>query len=103
MSQAQKVALLIGCLVIAAMALYPPWLMVEPKEPPYSMGYSFIWNPPSQQRDARMDIFGIKINVDLEPVQANKIDFQKLFTQFMAVAIVTGGVVLLLRRKEMTA
>ncbi len=103
MNQAQKVALLIGCLVISAMAIYPPWLMVEPKEAPYSMGYSFIWNPPTQPRDARLDIFGIKIEMDLEPVAANKIDFSKLFTQFGAVAIVMAGVILLLRRKAMTA
>lgn len=103
MNHAQKIALLIGCLVIAAMAIYPPWLMIEPREAPHPMGYSFIWDPPEQQRDARMDIFGIKIEVDVEPAKANKIDLQKLFTQFAAVAAATGGVLLLLRRRVMTA
>jgi len=91
--------MLIGCLVIAAMAIYPPWLLVEPKEAPAPMGYAFIWDPPSKQREAHVDIFGIKIDVDAERVEANKIDFSKLLTQLAAVAVVTGGVVLLLRRK----
>jgi hypothetical protein len=103
MNSAQKAILFIGCLIIAFMAVYPPWLYVEPDEAPQPMGYSFIWKPPSQEREAHLNVFGLKIETDLEPLTANKIDVAKLLTQCAAVVAVSAGAALLLRRRPRSA
>ncbi len=91
MNHAQKTILLIGTIVIGLMGSYPPWLRIEPDKPAHSMGYGFLWTPPTELRAERANLFGIELQLDLGPITANRIDWSRLLTQWATVAVLTAS------------
>ena len=48
----QKIAVLIGLIVMVGMVIYPPWQSVDADGQASAMGYSFLWKPPEVQNIA---------------------------------------------------
>ena len=93
MTQAQKLAILIGLILMVGMAVYPPWISVDEDGKATSMGYSFLWKPPEINNEARGNLFGIKINIQLKSTRANSLDYGRLLLQEGVAALVIGGIV----------
>jgi len=85
----QKIVLWIGIAIIVGMGLFPPWKVETGKERIFSgkkytpsfivsSGYHFLFNPPSR---------------------AKGIDVGRLFVQIGLVAIITGGVILTIKKE----
>ena len=55
------------------------------------MGYSFIWDPPTQKVEKNANIFGFKIDMELGEIKANSIDVFKLLIQEAIAAGITFG------------
>ncbi len=87
----QKLAVVIGLIVMVGMVIYPPWQSVDSDNKASAMGYSFLWKPPEVQNIAHANVFGLDINVKLKSTTANAIDYGRLLVQEAVVAIVIGG------------
>jgi hypothetical protein len=103
MNHAQKTILFVGALVIGLMGLYPPWLRIEPDKPAVPMGYGLLWDPPTQMKAERANLFGIELQLDIGPVTGNRIDWSRLLTQWATVGLITasGIAIASTRRKSM--
>lgn len=96
MNKAQLTAVIMGALVMTLVGLFPPWMIVQAGEPTLKMGYAPLWKPPIQRHVSRADLFGIKIEVDMEPLLANSIDWAQLLAQWASIGAFTFGAVVLL-------
>jgi hypothetical protein len=92
MNQTQKIVILIGLIVMVGMVVYPPWTSVDEEGKASSMGYGFLWQPPEVNNEARGNIFGIKINIQLKSTRANSLDYGRLLMQEGVAALVIGGI-----------
>ena len=100
----QKPILWAAFFIVAAMALFPPWLgekvvwgqssetpeqhNMHYRHLPVSMGYAPLWSPPQRQRTNTW-----------EPMQIN---WPRLLTQIGVVVFITGVLVLAFKRKRKT-
>ena len=46
MNTKQKLCILVGAVIIAAMGLFPPWTIDGPYDIQFDRGYSWMWVPP---------------------------------------------------------
>jgi hypothetical protein len=97
MQKTQQIIVLIGIALAVAMALFPPWSFVDENKVSQPMGYAPIWKPPVNRHQDSAEIFGIKLNLDLQTQKANSIDLGRLAIQILLVAAVTAGAVVLLK------
>jgi hypothetical protein len=85
MNRKQKMALIIGGVLLALMALFPPWIQTfsyETTRSEVAIGYSPLFMPPKPERDA--------------PVYGVMVDSVRWTTQLLVTAFLTGiGFVLL--------
>lgn len=100
MNTSQKAVIVAGIVVLAVMALYPPWQRIDPGEGAKSMGYGALWQPPREDRDATANLFGLQIHMDMEPVTANRVDTGRLATQMLVVALVMFGAIMILKPRS---
>jgi hypothetical protein len=98
MHKTQQLIVVIGFGIIILMGIFPPWSFIDENKVPHSMGYAPIWKPPVNRSQESAEIFGIKLQLNLQSQAANSIDFAKLVMQIAIVALVTGGAVLLFKR-----
>ena len=91
----QKIAVLIGLMVMVGMVIYPPWQSVDADGKASAMGYSFLWKPPEVQNIAHANMLGLDINVKLKSTTADSIDYGRLLVQEAVVAVVIGGLFVL--------
>ncbi|MBP6745855.1 hypothetical protein KA344_11515 [bacterium] len=91
----QKIAVLIGLIVMVGMVIYPPWQSVDADGQASAMGYSFLWKPPEVQNIAHANLLGLDINVKLKSTTADSIDYGRLLVQEAVVAVVIGGLFVL--------
>lgn len=98
MHKPQQIIVLIGFGIILLMGLFPPWSFVDDGKVAHSMGYAPIWKPPINRSHNSAEIFGLKLQLNLQSQTANTIDFSKLIMQIAIVAAVTGGAVMLFKR-----
>jgi hypothetical protein len=98
MHKTQQIIVLIGILVISLMVLYPPWVYVDHHQTQHPMGYAPIWKPPIERQHDTAELFGIKLQLDLQTHSANTIDLFRLLVQIAGVCAVAGGATVLLRR-----
>jgi hypothetical protein len=98
MHKTQQIIVLIGVLLISLMILYPPWVYVDDHQTQHPMGYAPIWKPPIERHQDTAELFGFKLQLNLQTHTANTIDLFRLLVQIAAVCAVTGGATVLLRR-----
>jgi hypothetical protein len=98
MQKTQQIIVMIGVALVVAMALFPPWSFVDENKVAQPMGYAPIWKPPVERHQDSAQIFGIKLNIDVQTQKANTIDLGRLAIQMLLVAAVTAGAVTLLKR-----
>jgi hypothetical protein len=98
MHKIQQLIVVIGFGIIVLMGIFPPWSFVDENKVPHSMGYAPIWKPPVIRSHDSAEIFGLKLQLNLQSQAANSIDFSKLVMQIAIVAMVTGGAVFLFNR-----
>lgn len=95
MHKTQQLIVLTGFGIIVLMGIFPPWSFVDESKVTHFMGYSPIWKPPVNRSHESAEIFGVKLQLNLQSEAANSIDFSKLLMQIAIVAVVTGGASLL--------
>ncbi|CAN5224178.1 hypothetical protein BH11CYA1_BH11CYA1_48020 [soil metagenome] len=88
----QRLAVVIGLIVMVGMVLYPPWQSVDEDNKASAMGYSFLWKPPEVQNAVHANLLGLDINVKLKSTKANSIDYGRLLVQEAVALLVIGGV-----------
>jgi hypothetical protein len=98
MHKSQQLIVLIGFGLIVLMGIFPPWSLVDDNKVAHFMGYAPIWKPPVNRSQETAQIFGIKLQLNMQSEAANSIDFAKLILQIAIVAVVTGGTVMLAKR-----
>lgn len=91
MHNVRKFIIFTALLVLAVTALYPPWLHKDAEGVAVPMGYSFAWQPPVYQKRASADIFGLTIDLKMEPVRVNGVDFNTLFKNWLLVLGVSAA------------
>lgn len=91
MHSVRKFIVVTALVFMAVTALYPPWLHRDGEGVAVPMGYSFAWQPPVYQKRASADIFGLTINLNMQPVRANSIDLNTLFKNWLLVLCVGAG------------
>lgn len=92
MHNVRKFIVVTALVFLAVTALYPPWQHKDSAGVAVPMGYSFAWQPPVYQKRASADIFGLTINLNMQPVRANSIDLNTLFKNWLLVLCVGAGV-----------
>lgn len=100
MHKTQQLIVLIGMALIFLMVIYPPWLYVDDRKVEHPMGYALIWKPPVERQQDTANLFGFKLQLDVQTETANTIDLLRLLMQIAVVCAVTGGAVVLLRRSK---
>ncbi len=88
--QMQQIVVLLGMVLVIGMCIYPPWQSQEPGQPPRSMGYAPIWQPPVEKHQAGIDVLGLKVQMGEQSTTANQIDLMRLAIQCGIVAGVTA-------------
>ncbi|MBK7746866.1 MAG: hypothetical protein IPI39_06450 [Candidatus Obscuribacter sp.] len=91
MHNVRKFIVVTALVFLAVTALYPPWQHKDSAGVAVPMGYSFAWQPPVYQKRASADIFGLTINLNMQPVRANSIDLNTLFKNWLLVLCVGAG------------
>jgi hypothetical protein len=97
MHKTQQLIVIIGFGIIVLMGIFPPWSFIDGSKVTHSMGYAPIWKPPVNRSHDSAEIFGLKLQLNLQSQAANSIDFSKLIMQIAIAAVVTGGAVALCR------
>jgi len=107
MNPTQKYAVLAGIIVVALMGLIPPWNYVY-KDQVKPAGYAWLFNPTYQdttsflskllapKEELKKPLFKI---LD-QPPWTPKIDASRLMIQWMVAVALTGGLVLVLKKKS---
>ncbi len=101
MNKKQKTCLLIGIAVVVAMGLYPPWVIESQSQhykfefDPEPGPYSWIGSPPTVE----IRKYRGKTLLSQEAT-ARFIDLYRLGVQFFLVAVVTAGLVIVLKGKS---
>jgi len=99
MQKTQQLIVIIGIVLIFLMSLYPPWVYVDDdSKTQHHMGYGPIWKPPVDRQRDTAELFGIKLQLNVQTRTANTIDLFRLIMQIAVVFTVAGGSVVLLRR-----
>lgn len=98
MKSTQQLIVCIGTILAVAMVLYPPWVYVDDSKVQHPMGYAPIWKPPTEREHDTAQLFGIKLQLDVQGQKANAIDLLRLFMQIAVLSAVAGGAVVLSKR-----
>ncbi len=98
MIKTRKLIVFVGITIIVIMGIFPPWVYVDESKVEHPMGYGPIWKPPVERHHESAELFGIKLQVNLQSQSANSIDMLKLLMQIAIVCAVTGGALYLLKR-----
>lgn len=73
MPKTQQLIVLIGFGIIVLMGIFPPWSFVDQSRAVHSMGYAPIWKPPVHRSQESAEIFGVKLQLNLQSQAANSI------------------------------
>ena len=116
MNRKQKICLLVGIAAIVVMGLFPPWVL-ETKERwgktvKYTLEpgpYSWIGNPPARAAETKREPISnypkysserTYITTICSEARAKFIDLYRLGVQFFIVAVVTAGLIVILKYKS---
>lgn len=94
MHKTQQFIIVIGFGIILLMGIFPPWSFVDDSKVSQSMGYAPIWKPPVYRSHSTAELFGLKLQLNLQSQTANAIDFSKLIMQIAIVPCILGSAVL---------
>lgn len=95
MMNSKTIVIILGIVIMAGMAISPPWQSIDQDGKAVAMGYSFLWKPPVIQNKATGNLFGIEIDINLKSTRANSIDYGRLLMQEAVAALVVAGIYLL--------
>jgi hypothetical protein len=94
MNRTQQFVVLVGAIFTMTMIVFPPWLYVDDNQASHPMGYAPIWQPPVVREQENANIFGFKLQLDVQSRKANTIDLLRLAMQIAIIAgLVTGAAV----------
>jgi len=89
MNNNQKIVLCIGIIAFILVGLFPPWMFVRSTNQIYmSLGYHYFLNPPKIDQQTPLNSVLTQIN------------FPRLWSQWVMVVVVTGGLIALLKDKK---
>lgn len=94
MKSTQQFIILIGIILAVGMVLYPPWVYVDESKVQQPMGYAPIWKPPTERHQDSAQLFGIKLQLNVQGQTANSVDLAKLFMQIAILFVFVGGAVM---------
>jgi len=114
MNRKQKTCLLVGIAAIVVMGLFPPWVLESKEiirlgnrwEVKFTLEpgpYSWIGNPPVRAETKANPYyakFGGKAKLGSPEATARFIDLYRLGIQFFVVAVVTAGLIVILKNRN---
>ena len=87
MNWKQKICLVGGILIIAAMGICPPWVFrvdLQGATLSKDYGYAPIWEPPERQFQSQGSKYTVKPDIDLS----------RLYVQWVVAVVVAGGLII---------
>lgn len=123
MNRKQKTCLLVGITVIVVMGLYPPWVLeskeIWARKPKYTLEpgpYSWIGSPPTRpatykevidwdksiwiEAEGKYGFIAHKQELVKPAATARFIDLYRLGLQYFVVAVVTAGLIVILKDRK---
>ncbi|MHC4075741.1 MAG: hypothetical protein ACYSRZ_04930 [Planctomycetota bacterium] len=93
MNKTQLLVMWVGIAIVVLMGIFPPWVVIDETNPFY-VGYSFMFLPP----DAGT---WLSKHRHFKPKEyVGVIDFTRLLTQWLMVAVIVGGLIITFKDKK---